>query len=55
MPRPKKGAKKKSHVSEEDSDVEVILETMIETMIEDTKAVTGIAPEFKWGELYQMI
>ena len=51
----KKGSKKKSKVSEEDSDVEVILDTRIETMFEDTKEVTRISPEFKSGELYQMI
>ena len=55
MQKPKKGSKKKSKVGEADSDMEVILDTRIDTMFEDTKAVTGIAPEFKWGELYQMI
>ena len=52
---PKKGAKKKSKVSEADSDVEVILDTRIEIMFEYSKAVRWISPEFKWGELYQMI
>ena len=35
--------------------MEVILDTGIETMFEDTKSVTGIPPNFKWGEFYQMI
>ena len=52
---PKKGARKKSKVSEADSDVEVILDTRIETMLEYTKAIRGISPEFKWRESYQMI
>ena len=52
---PKKGARKKSKVSEANSDVEVILDTRIETMFKDTKAIIGIAPELKWGELYPMI
>ena len=52
---PKKGSRKKSKVSKEDLDMEVILDTKIETMFTDTKEVTGIAHEFKWGELYQMI
>ena len=46
---PKKGARKKSKVSEADSNMEVILDTRIETMFEDTKEVTEVSPEFKWG------
>ena len=37
---PKKGSKKKSKISEEDSDVEIILGTWIKTMFEYTKAIT---------------
>ena len=51
----KKGTKKKSKAGGEDSDVEIILGTRTKTIFEDTKAITGIAPEFKKGELYQMI
>ena len=51
----KKGTKKKSKVSGEDSDVEVILDTRKETMLGDKKIVVGISLEFKWGELYPMI
>ena len=50
---PKKGRKKKAEASEVDSDVELISRTEIK--FEDTKAITRVAPEFKWGELYQMI
>ena len=49
---PKKG-KKKSKAAEEDSDLEVI--PRIEIVYEDTKAVTGARPEFKWGQIYTMI
>ena len=51
----KKGTKKKSKASREDLDVEIFLGTRTETIFEDTKAITRIYPEFKWGELYQMI
>ena len=27
----------------------------MEIIYEDTKAVTGVEPEFKWGQIYQMI
>ena len=47
----KKGTKKKSKASGADSDVEIILGTVTKTIFEDTKEITGIAPEFKWGEL----
>ena len=52
---PKKCTKKNSKASKADSDVEIILGTKIETIFEDTKLIMGIALEFKWGELYQMI
>ena len=52
---PKKGSRKKSRVSDADLDMEVILDTRKETMFEVTKSVTGIAPEFKWVELYRII
>ena len=51
----KKGTKKNSKESGSYFDVEIILGTRTKTIFEDTKAITGIAPEFKWGELYQMI
>ena len=51
----KKGSKKKEKESGADSNVEIISSTMTETKFKDTKAIIGFSPEFKWGELYQMI
>ena len=50
---PKKGGKMKVKASEVDSYVEII--SMTEIKFEDTKAITVSSPEFKWGEIYQMI
>ena len=50
---PKKSGKKKATASEVDSDVEIISRTKIK--FEDTKAITGVDQEFKWGDIYQMI
>ena len=50
MPRKQK---KKSQASEEEPEVEVI--TRVEVIYEDTKAITGVEPECKWGEVYRMI
>ena len=51
----KKYRKKKEKPSGANSDCEIISGSRTETKFEDTKEITGIAPEFKWGELYQMI
>ena len=48
----KKG-KKKAKVSGEDSDLEML--PRMEIIYEDTKAITRVEPEFKWGQFYQMI
>ena len=48
----KKG-KKKSRATKEDSDLEILL--TMEIIYEDTKAVTGAEPEFKWGQIYPMM
>ena len=29
--------------------------TKVEVIYEDTKAITGVEPEYKWGEVYRMI
>ena len=29
--------------------------TRVEFIYEDTKAITGVEPEYKWGEVYRMI
>ena len=51
----KKGTKKRSKASEVDADLEIISGSRTQTRFVDTKEITGISPEFKWGELYQMI
>ena len=50
MPRKQK---KKAQAAEEDPEVEVI--TKVEVIYEDTKAIIGVEPEYKWGEVYRMI
>ena len=45
--------KKKSQASEEEPKVEVI--TRVEFIYEDTKAISGVKPEYKWGQVYKMI
>ena len=37
-------------VAEEDPKIEIIMR--VEIIYEDTKAITGIEPEYKWGEIY---
>ena len=37
----------------DDPEVEII--TKLEIIYEDTKAFTGVDPEFRWGQIYQMI
>ena len=45
--------KKKAQATEEELEVEII--TWVEVIYEDTKAITGIDPEYKWGEIYIMM
>ena len=45
--------KKKVQAMEDDPEVKVI--TRVEIVYKDTKAFTGIDPEYKWGKIYQMI
>ena len=49
---PKKG-KKKVQATDEEPEIDVI--NRVEVIYEDTKAVTCIEPEYKWGEIYRMI
>ena len=49
---PKKG-KKKAKVVEEDLDLEIV--PRVEIVSEDTRSMTGIEPEFKWGKIYHML
>ena len=45
--------KKKAQTTNEEPEVEII--TRVEVIYEDTKAITRIDPEYKWGEIYRMI
>ena len=38
---------------EGEPEVEII--TKVEYIYEDTKASTGVEPDYKWGEIYRMI
>ena len=48
-----KRQKKKAPVAEGEPEVEII--TKVEYIYEDTKATTGVEPDYKWGEIYRMI
>ena len=48
-----KRQKKKAPMVEGEPEVEII--TKVEFIYEDTKATTGVEPEYKWGEIYRMI
>ena len=48
-----KRQKKKSQVAEEEPKVEVIIR--LEIIYEDTKATTGVEPDYKWGQIFRMI
>ena len=40
-------------MAEEEPEVEII--TKVEFIYEDTKATTGVEPDYKWGEIFRMI
>ena len=48
-----KRQKKKATVVEEDPEVEVV--TKLEYIYEDTKCISGVEPEYQWGEIYRLI
>ena len=48
-----KRQKKKAPVVEAEIEVQII--TKVEYIYEDTKATTGVEPDYKWGEIYRMI
>ena len=50
MPRKQK---KKVQAADEELEIEIII--WVEVIYEDTKAIMGIEPEYKWGEIYRMI
>ena len=43
----------KAPVDEGEHDVKII--TKVEYIYEDTRATTGVDPDYKWGEIYRMI
>ena len=45
--------KKKAPMAEGEPEVEII--TKVEYIYKDTKAPTGVKPDYKWGEIYRMI
>ena len=48
-----KRQKKKAPVVEEDPKVEVVTKT--EYIYEDTKCISGVKPDYQWGEIYRLI
>ena len=48
-----KRQKKKAPMVEGEPEVEII--TKVEFIYEDTKATTGVEPDYKWGGIYRMI
>ena len=44
---------KKAPVVEEEPEVEVVTKT--EYVYEDTKCISGVEPEYQWGEIYRLI
>ena len=48
-----KRQKKKALVVEGELEVEII--TKVKYIYQDTKATTGVEPDYKWGEIYRMI
>ena len=48
-----KRQKKKAPIVEEEPEVEVV--TKVEYIYKDTRCITGVKPEYKWGEIYRLI
>ena len=48
-----KRQKKKAPVVKEDPEIEVITKTKY--IYEDTKCITGVEPEYQWGDIYRLI
>ena len=48
-----KRQKKKAPIVEGEHEVEIV--TKVEYIYEDTRATTGVEPDYKWGEIYWMI
>ena len=45
--------KKKAQAAKEEPEADIV--TKVGVIYEDTKAITGVEPEYKWGEVYKMI
>ena len=50
MPRKQK---KKMQVADEEPEIEII--TQVKVIYEYTKAIKGVEPKYKWGEIYRII
>ena len=48
-----KRRKKKALIAEGEPEVEIV--TNVEYIYEDTRATIGVEPDYKWGEIHQMI
>ena len=48
-----KRQKKKAPAAKGEPEVEII--TKVEYIYEDTRATTGVEPEYKWGKIYRLI
>ena len=48
-----KRQKRKAPIAEGEPEVEII--TKVEYIYEDTRATTGVEPDYKWGEIYRLI
>ena len=48
-----KRQKKKAPIAEGEHEVEII--TKVEYIYEDTRATTGVEPDYKWGDIYRLI
>ena len=51
----KRGKKKDKIVDDSDEEVSEAPTPRIEIVYEDTKAITGVEPEFKWGQNYHWL
>ena len=50
-----KNEKKKAKIVDSNSDAEIPPTPRVEIIYEDTKLVTRVEPEFKWGQIYHML
>ena len=48
-----KRQKQKAPIAKGEPEVEIIRK--VEYIYEDTRATTGVEPDYKWGEIYRLI